>query len=778
VNTARCKAITIVCILLAALYVIFANFRISTELSLFLPEPVTKFEKLLHYQLNNGASTNIIFLGFSGLPAKELADFNQRMTKRLRQSDTFSKVTNNASNLSESALEFLEKNRYLLTHNDLSEQLSVAGLKASLSARLDGLASSSAPIEKRYLRRDPTGEIITLLGEWQGKVSRYKRPQELYGVWFSDDRTRSLIMIEIAADISRLKNQVGAVLEIRSIYDSMKLPGLTRIMTGPAVFAVESGEDIRDDVTNLTLIAVILVVLFLWTAYRSIRMVVWVVSPLFMGIAVATATILLLYGKIHGITLAFGITLAGVAVDYPIHLLTGLGGSAVQNQHSIVKIWRTLRLGVFSTVVAYSAFLVSGFGGMQQLGLFTIVGLTAAALFSRWVLPEVAAGRKDKIAGLMIVHKYLRVLGQDASRLRWLVVASLTGSLAALILTDKPILHLNVDSLSPIKEERRAQGKMLRGDLGFWYGGSMMLITAGDKEGVLQFSERIEIDLDRLIEDQYIEGYDMASQFLPSLEHQELRKSQIIDIDTLRDNLKQASADFPFKKNVFDPFIKEISAVADLPLVDPLSLEETAIGKKLNPLLFNFEDGAGGVILLHGVKDSKRMTDFADQYQGLYYMHLKSASTNLVARSVDRVSIIMLVCIAIIYISLAFAFKSWRRPLKIMIPTLSAAVGAAAILVFTNNPLSIFHLISLLLVVGLGLDYALFFNRLPENNDEWDTTFRSLWVCAVTTILVFGILVFSQTPPLQAIGITVAIGALMSFIFAAMWAAAPESVNR
>jgi predicted exporter len=717
----------------------------------------------------------IIITCFLFVPAAELAAFNQRITEKLRQSDTFKKVTNNAASLSESGLKFLEVNRYLLTHNDLSEQFSVSGFNTALNARLEGLLSSSAPIEKRYIRKDPTGEIVGLLSDWQGKISRHKRPVELHGVWFSDDRTRTLLILEIAADISKLANQIAAVMEIRSIYDSIKQPGLEKIMTGPAVFAVESGEDIRADVKNLTLMAVVLVVLFLLTAYRSFRMVVLVVSPLLVGIIIATATILLIYGKIHGITLAFGITLAGVAVDYPIHLLTGLGGDATQDQARIAKIWRTLRLGVFSTVIAYAAFLVSGFGGMQQLGLFTIVGLAAAAVFSRWVLPLLAVKRSGKQPGLIKFHQWLKVLGQNATRFRWLVLCALIISLAAMVFVDRTVLHLNVDSLSPVKNERRAEGKLLRGDLGFWFGGSMMLVTAGNKEEVLQFSESLQSDLDVLVNDGVIEGYDMAAHFLPSMKRQALRKSQIADLEVLRSNLEQALEGLPFKKGIFEPFFEEISGTADLPLVDPGALEKTAIGKKLNPLLFDFEDEAGGVILLHSVIDEDKMRALANQHEGLYYMHLKTASTDLVARSVDRVSVIMLICIVLIYGVLAMSFRSLRRPLKIMVPALSAAVVAAAVLVFSGNPLSIFHLISLLLVVGLGLDYALFFNRLPENNDEWDTTFRSLWVCGTTTILVFGVLMFSQTPPLEAIGVTVALGALMSIIFAAMWAATPES---
>ena len=107
-STARSKGIIITCFLLVALVVIITKIRVSTDLALFLPEPVSKVERLLHHQLDNGASTNIIFFGFSGLPVEELAAFNQRITEKLRQSDTFRKVTNNAASLSDTGLEFLD----------------------------------------------------------------------------------------------------------------------------------------------------------------------------------------------------------------------------------------------------------------------------------------------------------------------------------------------------------------------------------------------------------------------------------------------------------------------------------------------------------------------------------------------------------------------------------------------------------------------------------------------------------------------------------------------
>ena len=308
-----------------------------------------------------------------------------------------------------------------------------------------------------------------------------------------------------------------------------------------------------------------------------------IACPLGVGILVATASILLIYGQVHGITLAFGMTLAGVAVDYPIHILTGLGPSHQENLPKIKKIWRTLRLGVFSTIIAYAAFLISGFRGLQQLGLFTIIGLLAAAYFSRWVLPVIASWCRHCKPGLSSVHNLLEGIGRKASTLYWLVALILAGALISLSLTDKPILHLNVDSLSPINEQRRAEGKMLRSDLGFWYGGNMMIVNGSDREDVLQYSEDLQPYLDELVQQGELDGYDMAAHFLPSLRHQALQKERAADVDRIRDDLVQVLSELPFRPNVFDPFLEDLTTLQEQPLIDAARLEAVAGWKEAKP---------------------------------------------------------------------------------------------------------------------------------------------------------------------------------------------------
>ncbi len=770
----KTKAAIIIALLIASVIFIALKGKVSTELSVFLPEAQTRSERLLHHQLGKGASTNLVFVALSGLEPQSLADLNRLMTDKLNSSGIFSKVTNSALGYSIDDFAIVEQYRYFLTHNDLKEQFSVEGFKQALQQRLLGLSSSTAVLEKRFLRQDPTGEIFSIVEGLQGRLSKHKAPEQQHGVWFSQDHSRTLMLLEIKADIADLENQTTAVLEVRRVFDEIKTPGLKMVMTGPSAFAVESGEDIRRDVKFLTYLAVFFVVLFLCAVYRSVFAIALIVLPLVVGVVVATASVLVLHDQIHGITLAFGITLAGVTVDYPIHLLTGITSDRKTTHEHVLNIWKTLKLGVISTVIAYAAFLVSGFGGLQQLGFFTITGLITAALFSRWVLPMIAVKSNLSNHGLSGFHNRLKSWGKKASRYRWVVVGSMLVSLVIMVVTPLPILHMNVDSLSPIKDSRRVEGKMLRDDLGFWFGGNMLIATGDTKEAVLQLTESLSSELDRLIEDGSLVGYDMAAHFLPSQLKQSLNQTQLAQMDRIEGNLSQALEGLPFREKVFEPFFDSLRDSVDLPLLTPEMLADTSVGKKLDPLIFDFGEGAGGVVLLHGVKNGLILEKFASQHDDLIFMHLKSAATDLVSRSVDRIAIIMLGSVLLIYACLAYAFKSLVRPFKIMIPTFSAAIVIATTLVLLNYPLSIFHLISLLLVVGLGLDYALFFNRLPDNENEWETTFRSLWVCGITTILVFGILMFSQIPPLKAIGVTVGMGALMSIIFAAVWAATPE----
>jgi hypothetical protein len=101
-------------------------------------------------------------------------------------------------------------------------------------------------------------------------------------------------------------------------------------------------------------------------------------------------------------------------------------------------------------------------------------------------------------------------------------------------------------------------------------------------------------------------------------------------------------------------------------------------------------------------------------------------------------------------------------------PDRGRGAAAAAILLVAGPKLTLFHLVALLLVAGVGSNYALFFERETPDEYERQRTVFAVAFCAATTALAFGLLAWSQVPVLKMIGATAAIGAVASLAFATL----------
>jgi predicted exporter len=76
----------------------------------------------------------------------------------------------------------------------------------------------------------------------------------------------------------------------------------------------------------------------------------------------------------------------------------------------------------------------------------------------------------------------------------------------------------------------------------------------------------------------------------------------------------------------------------------------------------------------------------------------------------------------------------------------------------------------MLLIVAVGTNYALFFNQAEQNPGDDPRTLASLLLANLATVIGFGILALSPVPVLQAIGITVGPGAVLTLVLSAMLA--------
>lgn len=196
------------------------------------------------------------------------------------------------------------------------------------------------------------------------------------------------------------------------------------------------------------------------------------------------------------------------------------------------------------------------------------------------------------------------------------------------------------------------------------------------------------------------------------------------------------------------------------------------LGMKLESLMVSQQDRWMAVVPLRGVVDRQQLAATVATWGeiSVSYVDLKEESNRLMTAYRDRTVQLLGWGTIAIAIALAFGLRSITRLWRVLAPIVCSLIVVAAILRGSGESLSLFHVATFLLVIGLGLDYALFFNRPEGTEAERTRTNFGLLVCSTTTILVFGVLAFSEIPVLHAIGMTAACGSFWCLLFAGVMA--------
>jgi len=237
-------------------------------------------------------------------------------------------------------------------------------------------------------------------------------------------------------------------------------------------------------------------------------------------------------------------------------------------------------------------------------------------------------------------------------------------------------------------------------------------------------------------------------------------------------NLDHALKGLHFSPGLFTPFVAAVESARTQPPVERTAFQGTALGARMDALIFEQGRSWTAIVPLRGVADREQLAAVVRSWNMpvVTYVDLKEESNRLMTTYRDRTSVIVVCGLFVIGVVLTVGLKSVNLLGPIMFPILSALAVAAAVLNLSGESLSLFHIASFLLVIGLGLDYALFFNRLEGSEEGRLRTLYGLLVCSTTTILVFGLLASSSIPVLHAIGMTAALGSFCCLLFAGMMA--------
>jgi predicted exporter len=800
----RAGAIVVWAVLVAAAVLIIARARYSADLSAFLPRAPTAAQRLLVEQLRQGVASRLIIVAIEGADEGVRARLSQALAQRLRAEPEFLAVQNGEAATTQRDEAFLFAHRYLLSRTVTPERFTVAGLRAAIGNTIDLLTSPAGMLTESLVPSDPTGEMMTLLDQ----LTRKHSPRTADGVWVSRDGRRALLLVHTRAAGSDTDGQQRAVAAIRVAFRAALVSrqvartaprsapaggpaGAALLMTGPGVFAVQARETIKSEVTRLFILSSVLIIALLLFVYRSVPALLLGLVPVASGALAGIAAVALGFGVVQGVTLGFGITLIGEGVDYSIYLFVqsqrGAETQGTPRGDWRRSVWPTIRLGMLTSIVGFAALLVSSFPGLAQLGLYSLTGVLAAGLVTRFVLPELLP-RRFVIRDLTPIGRAAAQALEKASAARVLVGAVAIGAAAVLGLHGDRLWSHDLSALSPVPVAAQQLDGRLRADLGAPDVRYLVVVSAPDEQSALEGAEHVGRELDGLVSRNVISGYQSAALYLPSLAVQRQRQQILPPPPELAARLNEALSGLALRADRLAPFLHDVEAARTAPLLTRASLDGTSFAAVADALLVRETDGWQALLPLEAPVSGDHPLDIdigkvrsavcVGSPERATVLDLKSQADALYATYLGGAVRLSLAGFAAIIVLLLMALRSPSRVVRVVLPLALAVLTVAAALTLFGAKLTLLHVVGMLLIVAVGSNYALFFDRRADQaafgpNASSQRTLASLLIANCATVVGFGVLALSSVPVLHDLGETVAPGAFLALMYAALLARQP-----
>lgn len=519
-------------------------------------------------------------------------------------------------------------------------------------------------------------------------------------------------------------------------------PDTTLMRSGLVFHAAAGAEQAKREITTIGLGALTGLIIILLAVFRSPRVLLHLLLPLATGLLFALPLTLLIFGRLHLLTLAFGASLIGIAIDYALHLQCHRASQ--DSRWPIRSLLPGLTLGLISSLMAYLAQALTPLPGLRQMAVFAALGLTGAWLtvilwLSRFKLPACPHTRTlaERLWRWTTPRRQLvpSVAAAAAALLILISASSLT--------VDDSLQLLNPSPTSLLEEEQRVQ-QLMDSDTG-----NRFFVVEASTEGELL--SRLA-DLGSTLTTWQDEGtsldYDSLTRNVPPYERQDANLARVNTLygeplETLvqRADLPEATLE------------RARSRLSDVPRLDLSYWLSTPLGELQQRLWLGEtdNDGVAATLVISNVEDATldgRLTELADRHESVSYVNRADHLSGLLALWREHIAWWVTLAIAALVPIMIWRYRlqAWR----VLTPPVGAILGVLALFALTGTPLNVFSQLGLLLVLGIGLDAGIFSVEHARRPSAW----LAITLSTLSSILAFGLLSFSKTPALHYMGLS------------------------
>ena len=213
----------------------------------------------------------------------------------------------------------------------------------------------------------------------------------------TDADRRAFIEFKPILDFNALEPGKAATDAIRQAASELNLDSVygARVrLTGPVPISNEEFATVADGAIVNGIGTVVVVLVILWLALHSAKIISAVFANLFIGLAITTAIGLMMVGSLNLLSIAFAVLFVGLGVDFGIQFSVRYRSERFKSNDLMEALAKAaersavpLSLAAMATASGFLCFLPTDYKGVSELGEIAGVGMLVAFVSSITVLP-------------------------------------------------------------------------------------------------------------------------------------------------------------------------------------------------------------------------------------------------------------------------------------------------------------------------------------------------------------------------------------------------------
>lgn len=604
--------------------------------------------------------------------------------------------------------------------------------------------------------QDPGGHVADFIAHLPRPYPEFNPEHGMLVAQRGDNRVYLLQMqlSEAAFGVAGSKTAVSAVdAAARAVAETCR--DCTFTATGAALFTDAARRVAHKESMVLSLASTLLIMVLIAWAYRSLAPHLLGFLQLGASVLAAAAAVIAVFGSIHVITLVFGTTLLGIAIDYAFLYFSEYWFGSGRPESVWQRVRPGLLVGLLTGVLAFAFLGLTGLPALSQMAVFSAAGLLEAALVVAWIFPQVL-NKPPRVATHALVRWPARFLERATRPSRWRYVLPLLALLLAAPGWWQLQSRDDVRELSYFPPELMQNDQDVRNALGQSPAPGFYLIAGRTLEQALARETDL---LQRFGQQQPDATFIGLSRYVPATSRQQASLSAWQQVMAAPEALREAFRATGLPAQLADHMVASWQAQQHEVLrVQALLGAVPALSK----FIVHGDDRVAltATVFSDQSLDGAALSGLADGLPGVEFIQPVQRVDDTLRHV--RVRANWLVVMGYLLISALLLWRyGWREGLRMLFPPLLALALTLGTLGWLGAPLNVFSVVALILILGLGRDYAVF---LREAGAGQRSAALAVMLSALTTLIGFGLLIFSRIPALHAFGLATGIGILASWL--------------